>query len=50
MKNRLHDKKAGIAILVSIIVIALTEIVFRIIFYKESLHEIASYNLGEQIQ
>ena len=49
MKNRLHDKKAGIAILVSIIVIALTEIVFRIIFYKESLHEIASYNLGEQI-
>ena len=29
MKKRLHDKKAGIAILISLIVIALAEIIFR---------------------
>ena len=29
MKNRLHDKKAGIALLISLIVIALAEIIFR---------------------
>ena len=29
MKNRLHDKKAGIAILVALIIISLAEIIFR---------------------
>ena len=29
MKKRLHDKKAGIAILISLIIISLAEIIFR---------------------
>ena len=49
MKKRLHDKKAGIAILATIIVIALAEIVFRIVFAHESLRDIVSHNLGEQL-
>ena len=49
MKKRLHDKKAGIAILATIIVIALAEIVFRIVFAHENLRDIASHNLGEQL-
>ena len=49
MKNRLHDKKAGIAILVALIIIALAEIAFRIVFAQDSLLDIASYNLGEQL-
>ena len=49
MKKRLHDKKAGIAILATIIVIALAEIAFRIVFAHESLRDIVSHNLGEQL-
>ena len=49
MKKRLHDKKAGIAILISLIVIALAEIAFRIVFAQDSLLDIVSYNLGEQL-
>ena len=49
MKNRLHDKKAGIAILVALIIISLAEIAFRIVFAQDSLLDIASYNLGEQL-
>ena len=49
MKNRLHDKKAGIALLATIIVIALAEIAFRIVFIHESIRDIASHNLGEQV-
>ena len=49
MKKRLHDKKAGIALLATIIVIALAEIVFRIVFAHESLRDIVSHNLGEQL-
>ena len=37
MKKRLHDKKAGIAILISLIVIALAEIVSRVLILKESM-------------
>ena len=49
MKNRFHDKKAGIFILVALIIIALAEIAFRIVFVQDSLLDIASYNLGEQL-
>ena len=49
MKNRLHNKKAGIAILVTLIIIALAEIAFRIVFIHESIRDIASHNLGEQV-
>ena len=49
MQKRLHDKKAGIAILISLIVIALAEIAFRIVFAQDSLLDIVSYNLGEQL-
>ena len=49
MKKRLHDKKAGIALLATIIVIALAEIAFRIVFIHESIRDIASHNLGEQV-
>ena len=31
MKKRLHDKKAGIALLVALIIVALTEMIFRIV-------------------
>ena len=49
MKNRLHNKKAGIAILVTLIIIALAEIAFRLTINHETLLDIASYNLGEQL-
>ena len=49
MIKRLHDKKAGIALLATIIVIALAEIAFRIVFIHESIRDIASHNLGEQV-
>ena len=35
MKKRLHDKKAGIAILISLIVISLAEVVLRSVILKE---------------
>ena len=46
MKKRLHDKKAGIALLISLIVIALAELIFRAIVIKEAV--LTTSNLGEQ--
>ena len=43
MKNRLHDKKAGIAILISLIVLSLAEIVFRHFFLREMISSTANY-------
>ena len=43
MKNRLHDKKAGIAILVSLIVLSLAEIIFRHFFLREMISSTANY-------
>ena len=47
MKKRLHDKKAGIAILLALIIISLVEVIFRAV----ALHEIAfaTPNFGEQM-
>ena len=47
MKKRLHDKKAGIAILISLIIISLAEVIFRAV----ALHEIVftTPNFGEQL-
>ena len=47
MKNRLHDKKAGIAILISLVIISLTEVVLRSIILKEAISNVA--NAGEPI-
>jgi hypothetical protein len=47
MKKRLHDKKAGIAILLALIVIAVAEMIFRIAApMKEFLN---TSNMGEQV-
>ena len=37
MKKRLHDKKAGIAILAALIIISLAEIISRVLILKESM-------------
>ena len=37
MKKRLHDKKAGIAILAALIIISLVEIISRVLILKESM-------------
>ena len=47
MKNRLHDKKAGVAILISLIVISLAEVIFRIVAMGEAM--LTTSNLGEQL-
>ena len=47
MKNRLHDKKAGIAILVALIIISLVEVVLRSVILKEAMFNLA--NAGEPI-
>ena len=47
MKNRLHDKKAGIAILISIILISLAELIFRATLGLEAV--LTTSNLGEQL-
>lgn len=47
MKKRLHDKKAGIAILIALIVISLAEVIFRAIVMKEAI--LTTANLGEQL-
>ena len=47
MKKRLHDKKAGIAILISLIVISLAELIFRATVIKEAV--LTTANLGEQL-
>ena len=47
MKKRLHDKKAGIAILVALIIIALVEMIFRIAHPMKEL--LKTSNMGEQV-
>ena len=47
MKKRLHDKKAGIAILISLIVLSLAELIFRALVIKEAV--LTTANVGEQI-
>ena len=47
MKKRLHDKKAGIAILISLIIISLVEIIFRAVSMGEAV--LTTSNLGEQL-
>ena len=47
MKNRLHDKKAGIAILISLIVISLAEVILRGVLFKETMFNLS--NAGEPV-
>jgi hypothetical protein len=47
MKKRLHDKKAGIAILLALIAIALAEMIFRIANPMKEL--LNTSNMGEQV-
>ena len=47
MKKRLHDKKAGIAILVALILISLAEVVLRSVIMKEAMFNLS--NAGEPI-
>ena len=47
MKKRLHDKKAGIAILISLIIISLAEVIFRSI--TMGLDSMSTANFGEQL-
>ena len=47
MKKRLHDKKAGIAILVALIVISLIEVILRSVILKEAMLHLS--NAGEPI-
>ena len=46
MKKRLHDKKAGIAILISLIIISLAEVIFRSVTMWQ---EFNTPNFGEQL-
>ena len=47
MKKRLHDKKAGIAILAAIIIISLADIIFRAVLLGEAAY--TARNMGEQL-
>ena len=47
MKNRLHDKKAGIAILVSLIIISVAEVIYRAVVANEIVF--TTSNFGEQL-
>ena len=47
MKKRLHDKKAGIALLISLIIISLADIIFRAVAMGEAV--LTTANLGEQL-
>ena len=47
MKNRLHDKKAGIAILVSLIIISVAEVIYRAIIANGIVF--STSNFGEQL-
>lgn len=47
MKNRLHDKKAGIAILVSLIIISVAEVIYRAVIANEI--AFTTSNFGEQL-
>ena len=48
MKKRLHDKKAGVAILISLIIISLAEVIFRATAMELEAVLITA-NLGEQL-
>ena len=48
MKKRLHDKKAGVAILISLIIISLAEVIFRATA-MELEAVLTTANLGEQL-
>ena len=47
MQKRLHDKKAGIALLISLIIISLAEIIFRAV--TMGLEAATTANFGEQL-
>ena len=47
MKNRLHDKKAGIAILVSLIIISVAEVIYRAVLANGI--AFTTSNFGEQV-
>ena len=47
MKKRLHDKKAGIAILAALIIISVAEMIFRAVALGEAI--LTTSNLGEQV-
>ena len=47
MKNRLHDKKAGILILVALILISVAEIIYRAVVAGDRIY--TTSNLGEQL-
>ena len=47
MKNRLHDKKAGIAILVSLIIISVAEVIYRAVIANGI--AFTTSNFGEQL-
>lgn len=47
MKNRLHDKKAGIVFLVALIIISLADIISRVAILGEAVY--TARNLGEQL-
>ena len=47
MKKRLHDKKAGIAILLALIIISLADVIFRAVAIGEAV--LTTSNLGEQL-
>ena len=47
MKKRLHDKKAGIAILLALIIISVAEMIFRIVNPLKEL--LSTANMGEQL-
>ena len=47
MKKRLHDKKAGIAILIALIIISVAEVIYRAIVIGKAV--LTTSNLGEQL-
>ena len=47
MKKRLHDKKAGVAILISLIIISLAEMIFRVLAIGEAVG--STPNFGEDV-
>jgi hypothetical protein len=48
MKKRLHDKKAGIAILLALIIIMVGEMIFRAVAFDQDFL-LSTANLGEQV-
>ena len=47
MKKRLHGKKAGVAILLSLIILSLAEVIFRIVALRDIM--LTTSNFGEQL-